>query len=361
MVCCCVPLCKSEYKSKKDGGLSFHEFPVTHLREQWIRAISRKGPDNALWQPNGRSRVCSLHFKDDDYKQCNNIRRLLKPTAVPSIFPGYPWYEESLKKAQQLATGKHPSGPTDPGMEQESDASQSFSEGFPKPLKTYNKGPGRRKELLLEAPRKPVATIASTRVVTAPSSQARRAEEAMKSAANSSSDSAMMHPVQLAPHTFFVLSNEAYSATTAADSATWYKQSTIAEPLESETAVLESVACETVVTSDDASGQIDEPHMLILPDMAPFEYKPAALSKSVGQQTTMTSLALAGVFTEIVNLRTKCSDSKDQLGALTKENCDLKRRCDELQRSVAALAEENNRLKKRLCVDTHQQEEGQAA
>ncbi|KAG0413136.1 hypothetical protein HPB47_009710 [Ixodes persulcatus] len=355
MVCCCVPLCKSEYKNKKDGGLSFHEFPVTHVRDQWIRAISRKGPDNALWQPNGRSKVCSLHFRDDDYKECNKFRRLLKPTAVPTIFPGYPWYEESLKKAQQRAAGKRSAGSADSEMEQ--DMKPDLSEGYPKPVKTYNKGPGRHKVLLLDVPRKPVATIASTRVVTAPSSQARRAEEAMKSSAAGSSSASS----SWGPHTFFVLGGEGGSADSAADMAVRYELTTIAAPLESEEAILETVACETVVTSDDASTPIDEPHMLILPDTAPFLYKPAALSKSVGQQTAMTSLALAGIFSEIISLRTKCSDSKDQLGALSKENCDLKRKCEELQRSLEALAEENNKLKKRLCTETAGQEEGQAA
>lgn len=39
--------------------------------------------------------MCSIHFKKEDFKENMAVRRLLKPTAVPSIFPGYPWYDAS--------------------------------------------------------------------------------------------------------------------------------------------------------------------------------------------------------------------------------------------------------------------------
>ncbi|KAL1417473.1 hypothetical protein MTO96_000572 [Rhipicephalus appendiculatus] len=48
---CCVPFCSSHAgKSKVDGApsVSFHEFPVTDIREAWIKAISREGPNKTL-------------------------------------------------------------------------------------------------------------------------------------------------------------------------------------------------------------------------------------------------------------------------------------------------------------------------
>uniref|UniRef100_A0A1E1XCT1 Putative dna transposase thap9 n=1 Tax=Amblyomma aureolatum TaxID=187763 RepID=A0A1E1XCT1_9ACAR len=91
---CCVPFCSSYAgKAKLTGepSVSFHEFPVTNIREAWIKAISREGPNKTLWQPHETAKVCSIHFRLEDYKEGTKGRRL-KPNAVPSIFPGYPAY-----------------------------------------------------------------------------------------------------------------------------------------------------------------------------------------------------------------------------------------------------------------------------
>ncbi|KAH7933921.1 hypothetical protein HPB49_019155 [Dermacentor silvarum] len=83
MAYCCVPNCKSDGKHKI-AGVSFHEIPAeSTLREAWIRAIDR--PD---WTPNvssNYSRVCSKHFKDEDFT--NGQRRRLKKGIVPALFP----------------------------------------------------------------------------------------------------------------------------------------------------------------------------------------------------------------------------------------------------------------------------------
>ncbi|KAM7295701.1 uncharacterized protein ISCGN_020974 [Ixodes scapularis] len=101
MVCCCVPLCKASGRTTS-GGVAFHEFPVTDVRNQWLKKISRQadGPEKQPWVPNDRSVVCSLHFKPEDYREGLKLRRL-KPDAVPSIFPGYPTYLQPAPKKER--------------------------------------------------------------------------------------------------------------------------------------------------------------------------------------------------------------------------------------------------------------------
>eukprot|EP00096_Caligus_rogercresseyi_P005279 TRINITY_DN2045_c0_g2_i1.p1 TRINITY_DN2045_c0_g2~~TRINITY_DN2045_c0_g2_i1.p1 ORF type:complete len:334 (-),score=62.62 TRINITY_DN2045_c0_g2_i1:133-1134(-) len=90
---CSVTNCKTGYRSIKTTSTDFkparHSFPTNEeMRNKWIAAI-----------PNGKSInvnnaiVCSLHFTSEDYRTqgltCgqNLELRLLKRTAVPSIFP----------------------------------------------------------------------------------------------------------------------------------------------------------------------------------------------------------------------------------------------------------------------------------
>ncbi|XP_077554548.1 uncharacterized protein LOC144169329 [Haemaphysalis longicornis] len=89
---CCVPQCKSSARRQPtDVKISFHEFPVTDIRESWIKAISREGPNKTLWQPTETAKVCSMHFRPEDYKEGAKTR-ILKRNAVPSVFPNYPAY-----------------------------------------------------------------------------------------------------------------------------------------------------------------------------------------------------------------------------------------------------------------------------
>lgn len=89
---CCVPQCKSTARRQPAGvKISFHEFPVTDIRESWIKAVSREGPNKTLWQPTETAKVCSVHFRPEDYKEGAKTR-ILKRNAVPSVFPNYPAY-----------------------------------------------------------------------------------------------------------------------------------------------------------------------------------------------------------------------------------------------------------------------------
>lgn len=100
---CVVPNCKS-FAGKYPLGVTKHLIPGNvKRREQWIKAIPRKD-----WEPSKFSVVCSLHFEDSDYREHRNdgnlsrrkqkgslIKKQLKPTAVPRIFPGLPSYLSS--------------------------------------------------------------------------------------------------------------------------------------------------------------------------------------------------------------------------------------------------------------------------
>ena len=115
---CIAPGCHSGYKATKatsheeiavgdkdDPGdtLSYHKFPTDpELLGQWLHAIPRKD-----WQPSSNARVCSKHFRPEDYQEksvdtnewrkskmekASLARRKLKPGAIPSIFPNLPHY-----------------------------------------------------------------------------------------------------------------------------------------------------------------------------------------------------------------------------------------------------------------------------
>lgn len=84
---CCVPACASTER-KSGSFISFHEVPSDYrARDAWVDAIAGDDLDERMrLLSNARSVVCSLHFKTTDFK-VGMKRRVLKPTAVPSIFP----------------------------------------------------------------------------------------------------------------------------------------------------------------------------------------------------------------------------------------------------------------------------------
>lgn len=93
---CCVPLCHNSsgsHKERSDLGLpkiSFHSFSKVNSvkRKQWIHKIRRDpGRDFVI---NERTKVCSEHFKPDDFifgnYKLNGGRQCLKESSIPSIF-----------------------------------------------------------------------------------------------------------------------------------------------------------------------------------------------------------------------------------------------------------------------------------
>ncbi|KAJ7324949.1 hypothetical protein JRQ81_017969 [Phrynocephalus forsythii] len=87
MVICCAALNCSNRQGKAPRGraaVSFHRFPLKDSKRliQWLKAVQR---DN--WTPTKYSFLCSEHFTKDSFsRRLEDQHRLLKPTAVPTIF-----------------------------------------------------------------------------------------------------------------------------------------------------------------------------------------------------------------------------------------------------------------------------------
>ena len=67
---CSVPNCKSGYATatKSQTKISFHVFPPDpDLRNEWKINVGKPN-----WEPSPHSSVCSLHFRDSDYKLKSN-------------------------------------------------------------------------------------------------------------------------------------------------------------------------------------------------------------------------------------------------------------------------------------------------
>ncbi|XP_045900903.1 peroxynitrite isomerase THAP4-like [Micropterus dolomieu] len=94
---CCVPGCKG-YEEAKSRGVVFHGLPTRDPQRcrTWLKAIQnpRFDEDTPVSKYSG-VRVCSLHFKPEDYEEDFRAKILnvtpkptLKSGAVPSVFPG---------------------------------------------------------------------------------------------------------------------------------------------------------------------------------------------------------------------------------------------------------------------------------
>ena len=113
---CCVPLCRSSSGERAERErlgmprLSFHSFPdvATHTGKIWIAKIRRDpGPDFVI---NKNTKVCSLHFTPDDYISGDPLhaaRRVLKATAVPSVFPWTKEIHQRKSTTSQLAVSAY--------------------------------------------------------------------------------------------------------------------------------------------------------------------------------------------------------------------------------------------------------------
>ncbi|CAL1264116.1 unnamed protein product [Larinioides sclopetarius] len=82
MPTCCAVGCSNSEKL----GFRFYRFPVGKRNEarrnQWVHRIARD-----KWIPNTNSRLCEVHFTEDQFENHRaDNRRLLKNTAVPSVF-----------------------------------------------------------------------------------------------------------------------------------------------------------------------------------------------------------------------------------------------------------------------------------
>ena len=107
---CFVPGCKTGYRSNKcvevemaakGTPISIFKFPEDGtLRKQWFQNIS----SDAIEKPEAKMYVCSLHFKETDYKTGKVWRgserklRTLKKDSVPTVFnnSSYPSYKKDI-------------------------------------------------------------------------------------------------------------------------------------------------------------------------------------------------------------------------------------------------------------------------
>uniref|UniRef100_A0A3B5KYD2 THAP-type domain-containing protein n=1 Tax=Xiphophorus couchianus TaxID=32473 RepID=A0A3B5KYD2_9TELE len=64
----------------RTSGVTFHFPKETNLRKRWVKAIRRKG-----FSPNTSTRLCSEHFKQEDFDRTGQTVRL-REGVVPSIF-----------------------------------------------------------------------------------------------------------------------------------------------------------------------------------------------------------------------------------------------------------------------------------
>ncbi|XP_047142967.1 THAP domain-containing protein 1 A [Hydra vulgaris] len=86
---CSVYNCKSRFD--KSSLISFHRFPLNDeiLCKKWATATKC-----LQITPSKHSRICSKHFKLEDFECQENGKRVLKKNIVPSIFD----FHESLNK-----------------------------------------------------------------------------------------------------------------------------------------------------------------------------------------------------------------------------------------------------------------------
>ena len=121
---CCAINCRSGYTGEnKDPDVTFHSFPLhdKQLLQGWLKRIARKD-----FTPTKYSRICSLHFKPEDFvtestdqqirRRKNRssallVKKRLKGNVLPSIFEDAPLYyacgDAPSRSGLSLASSRH--------------------------------------------------------------------------------------------------------------------------------------------------------------------------------------------------------------------------------------------------------------
>ncbi|KAH9364689.1 hypothetical protein HPB48_022916 [Haemaphysalis longicornis] len=96
---------------------SLHKFPkCVKLRKLWTLAVRRH-----KWEPTNHGVLCSAHFREEDFHYnpslnplvgCKQMKRLLKPRVVPSVFLGRSTQVDAparsaFKKRRHIEVSKH--------------------------------------------------------------------------------------------------------------------------------------------------------------------------------------------------------------------------------------------------------------
>lgn len=120
---CAAVGCKTKYNSQEgtpsNSVCTLHRFPLKNpnLLRLWLRRLSREN-----YAPTNNSRLCSRHFQPSDFDteisdknksrrrqfgdRTFKLRKILKPNAVPSVFPELPSYftSSSSERPTERAT-----------------------------------------------------------------------------------------------------------------------------------------------------------------------------------------------------------------------------------------------------------------
>lgn len=284
---CCVPFCSS-YTGKltlnSETSVSFHEFPVTDIREAWIKAISREGPNKTLWQPHETAKVCSIHFRLEDYKEGTKGRRL-KPNAVPSIFPGYPAYmQRSAERIRSKAIHQ-------PRLR--------YTEAFPRIASC----PKSKKRLLCDAPaaekreactEKTSKRITETAGCASPATPERRTK---------------------------VIVREALHTASRTESAAQNSRRMPGSEDSRRPAILHLVPADRASREQQQQPSVVEEECSVENDQHGFCVEEHT---TFGTQTTLTGVTLSALCDEIRLLKQRCSKLQSQLNDTLAENCYLK-------------------------------------
>ncbi|KAK3866496.1 hypothetical protein Pcinc_027976 [Petrolisthes cinctipes] len=79
---CAAYECEEREKEKSDPSITFHRIPKDATRrQQWISAMGREN-----FTPHSSSRLCSKHFKPEDFDRTSLSYVRLRDNVVPSIF-----------------------------------------------------------------------------------------------------------------------------------------------------------------------------------------------------------------------------------------------------------------------------------
>ncbi|XP_063850357.1 THAP domain-containing protein 2-like [Scylla paramamosain] len=78
--------CNEQANKKSDPSITFHQLPKDpSRRKEWLAAIRR---DN--YTPGKQARLCSKHFRPDDFDRTSLCYVRLRDGVVPSIFEAFP-------------------------------------------------------------------------------------------------------------------------------------------------------------------------------------------------------------------------------------------------------------------------------
>ncbi|XP_072943494.1 uncharacterized protein [Epargyreus clarus] len=89
MPSCALRYCSNNSRNiSKSQGVTFHQFPrpCHETRELWIKFV-QKNRSEETWLPSDYSRICSVHFQENDKYTTKTGRVYLKKSAVPRNNP----------------------------------------------------------------------------------------------------------------------------------------------------------------------------------------------------------------------------------------------------------------------------------